>query len=123
MPAAVRAVRAADARLSTKGVRAVRTMWMTSVWVHMDATNHPVWKRAAQASRAAGSVSWLYSLPPAAAGQKTKYMARKTAMSNTELTGPFQSMKRRMPPASHRQGARRYSGSTLSQEIAVQVRS
>ena len=123
MPARVSPVRGADARLWSSGTRAVRTMWITRVWVHMDATNHPVWNRAAHASRAAGSVSWVYSLPPADAGQNTKYISRKTAMSNTELTGPFHSMNRRMPPASQRQGARRYSASTLSQEMAVQDRS
>ena len=41
-------------------------------------------------------------------------------MSNTELTGPIQSMKRLIPPASHLRGSLRYSSSTLSQDMAVQ---
>src|SRR5699024_11607382 len=97
----------AEARLWIRGSLGVRIMWMTMVWVHMEATNQPVWNRAAQASLAAGSVSWVYSLPPAEAGQNTKYISRKVRMSNTELTGPFQNMNRPMPSASQRQGARR----------------
>lgn len=41
-------------------------------------------------------------------------------MSNSELTGPIQSMKRLMPDASHVRGTLRYSVSTLSHGIAVQ---
>ena len=41
-------------------------------------------------------------------------------MSNTELVGPIHSINRPMPLASHFLGAYRYSGSTLSQDMAVQ---
>ena len=112
MTASVSAVTGAEARLCTKGSRAVRIMWMTSVWVHMEATNQPVWNRAMKASCASGASCAENSRPPVAAGQKTKYITRKVATSNTELTGPFHSMNRPTPRASQRQGERRYSGST-----------
>ena len=41
-------------------------------------------------------------------------------MSNTELVGPSHSMNRLMPSALQRRGALRNSGSTLSQDMAVQ---
>ena len=41
-------------------------------------------------------------------------------MSNTELTGPFQSINLLIPEASHFLGTRSQSSSTLSQDMAVQ---
>ena len=41
-------------------------------------------------------------------------------MSNTELTGPSQSIKRLMPDASHRRGVLSSLSSTRSQDRAVQ---
>lgn len=43
MPASVTSVSGAEARLWIKGSLGVRIMWMTSVWLHMDSTNHPAW--------------------------------------------------------------------------------
>jgi hypothetical protein len=34
------------ARLSRKGILAVRMIWMMSVWVSRDSTNQPVWNSA-----------------------------------------------------------------------------
>ena len=72
MPAKVSSVTGAEARLCTKGSFGVRSMWMTSVWVHMDSTNQPVWNTEMYSARAAGSVSRLNSTPPVNCGQMTK---------------------------------------------------
>ena len=76
IPAKESSATGTEARLCTKGSFSVRSMWMTSVWVHMDSTNHPVWNRATYSAWAAGSVSWVYSWPPVARGHTTKYSSR-----------------------------------------------
>ena len=40
-------VTGAEARLWINGSFGVRIMWITSVWLHMDSTNHPAWNMAA----------------------------------------------------------------------------
>ena len=47
MPVKVSNVTGAEARLWINGSFGVRIMWITSVWLHMDSTNHPAWNMAA----------------------------------------------------------------------------
>ena len=120
MPSIVSSITGRDARLWMNGSFLVRIMCMTSVCVHMDSMNQPVWNSAANLSCIAGLVSCAKVMPPHAIGAITKYSSRYVAISKIELTGPIQSMKRLMPDASHVRGTLRYSASTLSHGIAVQ---
>ena len=72
---------------------------MTRVWVASDSTNQPERKRSGPA--------W-----------KTPSMTPKVRKSNTELSGPKASMKRRTKPMSQCEGRRSCSSSTLSVGIA-----
>ncbi len=120
-PAAPSARSGADARLSMKGAFSVRIRCTASVWVSMLSTNHPAWNVPAKSAWPA--VSSVPQDPPATAGQTQKKSAAKVRMSKTELSGPKQTMKSRTEPVSHLQGRATASSSTLSQGIAVQVRS
>ena len=120
MPASDRSATGAEARLCTKGRWGVRIVWITSIWLHMDSTNHPAWKREAKSACPSCPAIRENSCPPVHAGQITKYSTAKVTMSNTELTGPFQSINRLIPEASHFLGTRSQSSSTLSQDMAVQ---
>ena len=85
--------------LRKNGMRRVRIAKITSAWVASDSTNQPAWN--------SGSPAWkIHSMTP------------KVAKSNTELTGPKNSMKRLMNPTSQREGRASCSGSTLSVGMA-----
>ena len=121
MPSVVMAMTGFEARDWMKGIFGVRRAWMTKVCVQMDVTNHAVWKSAMKPSCDSGSRE--KNEPPNIAGPNPKNITTKVRMSNTELVGPSQTMKRCTELASQPRGFCRNSSSTLSQGMAVQLMS
>ena len=86
-------------RLRKNGMRRVRMAKITRVWVARDSTNQP--------DRNSAGPAWNpHSMTP------------NVMKSNTELTGPKNSMNRRMKPTSQRVGLATCSGSTSSVGMA-----
>ncbi len=92
MIAPVNASTGADAMLRRNGMRRVRIMCTIRVCESRPSMNQPDWNS-----------DWCAtSLAP-----NQCHISQNVVMSNTELTGPIQTMKRPMSPASHLRGWRR----------------
>src|SRR5574344_1984983 len=90
IPADVSSVTCHDAWLCRNGTLGVLIICMTSVWLHMDSTNHPVWN--IDANKSFPDASSAAYVPPQICGHMKKYKIRNVVMSNTELVGPIHSM-------------------------------
>ena len=93
-----------DGRLWTKGSLGVRIRYTTSVCVSRPTTNQPDWNSV----WFSGVLAW-----------NTYHISAKVRMSNTELMGPKNTMKRPRSFGFHCSGWRTSSSSTLSNGMAI----
>ena len=112
MPAAITAAVASssgqEGRLCRKGILGVRIMCTISVCVSSPMTNQPDWNSVCCSGVLAA---------------KTNHISAKVRMSNSELMGPKNTMKRPRSAGFQRSGWRTSSSSTLSKGMAICERS